>query len=151
MELQKREQEMLSGKHGPGIKKCMEILLAVGECYGAERMVEISSAHVADMIPSTLGDSGIAFLENLANKEATVGVFSTTNVIGCDRHNWKTYGIDDEDYLEKQQRILRAIEQIGLLGTYSCTPYYHSNLPRFAEHISWSESSTTPFVNSFFT
>ena len=47
MELQKREQEMLSGNYGSGLRKCMEILLAVGECYGAERMIPVTSVHIA--------------------------------------------------------------------------------------------------------
>ena len=39
MQLREKEKDMLDGKYGPGHQRCMEILVAVGECYGSERMV----------------------------------------------------------------------------------------------------------------
>jgi len=38
MKLSSEEQEMLEGKHGNAVKKSMEILTALGEIYGAEKM-----------------------------------------------------------------------------------------------------------------
>ena len=36
MQLTKKEKEMLEGKEGNAIKKSMEILVALGEIYGAK-------------------------------------------------------------------------------------------------------------------
>ena len=40
------EERMLSGKEGAGRKKAMEILCAIGDGVGAERMVKITYAHL---------------------------------------------------------------------------------------------------------
>jgi hypothetical protein len=139
---------MLKGEFGECTAKAMEILVKLGEAYDAVRMVKISSAHIADLVQETIGDSGIAFIEDLADKGASVRVFTTTNVTGIDRRSWKKFGIYDADYVTKELKILQALRKIGCTNTCSCTPYYFSNLPRFHEHVAWSESSTVPFVNS---
>jgi predicted aconitase len=46
MQLNQYQQEMLEGKHGRGVRKAMEILYAMGEAREAEKMVEISYAHL---------------------------------------------------------------------------------------------------------
>ena len=65
MELSKKQQEMLEGKHGRGARKAMEILVAYGECYNAERMIPVTSVHIAGNYP-VLMDEGIEWLEDLA-------------------------------------------------------------------------------------
>ena len=47
MFLTEYEQKMLDGKLGKGIAKAMEVQVALGEAFGAERMVEITRAHEA--------------------------------------------------------------------------------------------------------
>jgi predicted aconitase len=37
---------------------------------------------------------------------------------------------------------------MGIVVTSTCTPYLAGNLPRFREHIAWSESSAVSFANS---
>jgi len=46
MFLNKHQQNILEGKHGSGPQKAMEILQAIGEAREAEKMVEISYAHL---------------------------------------------------------------------------------------------------------
>jgi hypothetical protein len=46
VQLNKEQEDLLSGKEGHGAQKAMEILVAMGEAQGAERMVEISYAHL---------------------------------------------------------------------------------------------------------
>ena len=41
-----------------------------------------------------------------------------------------------------------AFKKMGIVITSTCTPYLAGNLPRFREHIAWSESSAVSFVNS---
>ncbi len=42
MKLNKEQQQMLEGKHGRGARKAVEILVAYGECYNAERMIPVT-------------------------------------------------------------------------------------------------------------
>jgi hypothetical protein len=43
---------------------------------------------------------------------------------------------------------MNAFKQMGIVITSTCTPYLAGNLPRFREHIAWSESSAVSFSNS---
>jgi hypothetical protein len=64
-----------------------------------------------------------------------------------DLENWKELGFP-EDFAEKQIRIINAFKEMGIVVTSTCTPYLAGNLPRFGEHIAWSESSAVSFSNS---
>ena len=46
MELSQEEEQMLGGKFGSAVQRAMEMLVAVGETYGAQRMVKITGAHL---------------------------------------------------------------------------------------------------------
>jgi predicted aconitase len=63
MKLNKQPSEMAEGRHGSGAKKAMEILVAVGECYEAQRMVPVSSVHLAGNY-SVMMDEGVEWLED---------------------------------------------------------------------------------------
>ncbi|MEM1885542.1 MAG: aconitase X, partial [Candidatus Jordarchaeales archaeon] len=45
--LTKEEERMFDGEYGAATQEAMRILVKVAEAYGAERMVEAKSAHVA--------------------------------------------------------------------------------------------------------
>jgi len=141
------EERMLRGDFGEVVAEAMRILVSLGEAYGAEKMVEISSAHLVQGYVSRIGDAGIAFFENLAKRRANVKVFTTLNTMAYDRKNWKAMGIINEDYCLTESRILRALEKIGCQSLCTCTPFYYS-FPRFGEHISWAESNAVIFANS---
>jgi predicted aconitase len=46
MDLNDREQRMLAGEEGEGVRRAMEVLVVKGEAEGAERMVNIVYAHL---------------------------------------------------------------------------------------------------------
>ena len=62
MELTPDEKEMLGGKVGFAVRKSMEILVALGEIYGARRLLDVSSVQVAGVSYDNLGDAGLEFL-----------------------------------------------------------------------------------------
>jgi predicted aconitase len=47
MDLNDEEKRMLGGDLGSGYQKAMEILVALGEIYGSEKMSPVTSAHVS--------------------------------------------------------------------------------------------------------
>jgi len=146
MELTNEEQEMLAGKQGNAVKKSMEILVALGEIFGAKRLIDVASVQVAGVSYHNLGDAGLEFLEELA-KDGKVKVLTTLNPAGMDLENWQNLGISPE-FAEKQKKVIEAFEKLGIVTTCTCTPYFIGNLPRFREHIAWSESSAVAFSNS---
>jgi len=146
MYLTKEEQRMLDGEEGYAVKKSMEILVALGEIYGAERLIKVGSVQVAGVSYHNLGDAGLDFLNELA-KDGKVKVLTTLNPAGMDLEKWRQLGIS-EDFAKKQEMVIQAFEKMGILVSCTCTPYLIGNLPRYGEHVAWSESSAVTFANS---
>lgn len=145
MKLSDYEKSMLDGKEGDAVRMSMEILVALGEIYDAEKLIEINSAHVAGLSLKSHGIAGMEWVEDLARSGAKVKIPTTLNVIGEDRT--KHIGFPG-DWSEHQLRIGKAYENLGCFGTSSCVPYYLGFTPRFGQHIAWAESSAIVYVNS---
>jgi len=146
MYLTKEEQRMLEGEEGYATKKSMEILAALGNIYGAEKLIEVGSVQVAGVSYHNLGDAGLEFLNTLAI-DGKVKVLTTLNPAGMDLEDWKKLGISKE-FAEKQNLVIDAFRKMGIIISCTCTPYLIGNLPRYGEHIAWSESSAVTFANS---
>jgi len=138
---------MLAGGQGWATRKAMEILVALGTIYGAERMLAVTSVQVAGVSYDNLGEAGLAFLSELADGGGRARVLTTLNPAGMDVENWRALGIG-EDFAGQQMRVLEAFARMGIVTSCSCTPYLAGNLPHFGEHIAWSESSAVCFANS---
>ena len=147
MNLTSAEQEMLSGAHGKGIQLAMELLVKFGQLYGAERFLPVSGAHIDAAAYTTIWTAGTEFLEWLVENGARVAVPTTINPLSRDIKNWKALGAS-EDFSEKSRRLEEAYLRLGVIPTWTCAPYQCTNVPRFGEIVSWSESNAVNFVNS---
>ncbi len=151
MYLTTEQERMLSGEEGEAVRKGMELIVALGEIYGAERLIPIKSAQVSGVSYKTIGDAGLEFIEDYARimkKEGRkVRVKTTMNPAGMDLEKWRLMGVD-EDFAEKQLRIFNAYVSMGIEPSLTCTPYYFVNVPSFGEHIAWAESSAVSYANS---
>jgi predicted aconitase len=146
MRLREDEEEFLEGRHGEAARKSMEILVALGEIYGAKQLVEVSSVQVAGVSYHNLGDAGLEFLSDMAH-DGRVRVPTTLNPAGMDLEDWRSLGIPEE-FARKQAEVIDAYRAMGVIPCCSCSPYLIGNLPRFGEHVAWSESSAVTFANS---
>jgi predicted aconitase len=124
----------------------MRILTTLGDVYGADRLIPIASAHVSGVSLKTLGEPGLAFLEEFA-ATARVRVRTTVNPMGIDLDRWRELGVP-EAFAAAQRRIAAAYTKIGAEPTFSCTPYLVGNRPAFGEHLAWAESSAVVFANA---
>jgi len=145
MKLTDEENRILDGHKGEPYKMAMEMLVALGEIYGAERMIPVQSAHCAGLSLKSHGIAGCEWAEDMAKAGARVCVPTTMNVVGVDRS--RDLGLP-RDWSTNQMRIERAYECMGCYGTSSCVPYYTGFVPRFGESIAWAESSAVVFTNS---
>lgn len=146
MNLTKEEREMLGGNHGNAVRKSMEILVALGEIYGAKKLIDVASVQIAGVSYHNLGEAGLEYLEELS-KDGRVQVLTTLNPAGMDLKDWKKLGISEE-FAEKQVKVINAFRKMGVTVTCTCTPYLIGNLPCYGQHIAWSESSAVCFANS---
>jgi len=147
MFLSKEDEKILQGENGEVAAKAMEILVAIGKIYGADRLIPVSSAQIAGVSYKTIGEAGLQFLEEFAAKGAKACIPSFLNPAGMDRENWKRMGISQE-FAEKQLRILNAYAAMGISTTCTCAPYHIGIRPKLGEHIAWSESNALSFANS---
>jgi predicted aconitase len=120
----------------------------LGKIYGAENLIDITSAHLSGASYKTIGDGGLKYLEDMVAGGAKVSVTSTLNPVGMDRYRWKEMHIS-EQFAEKQIKIIDLYGQMGIKTTCSCTPYLGDNVPKFGDHIAWAESSALSFANSY--
>jgi predicted aconitase len=96
MDLTREEEQMFVGEMGEGVQKAMEIVVALGKIYNAEKLVPVTSVQVSGVSYKNLGDAGIQFLEDWARKGGKVTVKTTLNPAGMDIENWKKIGFSEE-------------------------------------------------------
>jgi predicted aconitase len=147
MELTREEREILDGGQGRAAAKALQILVALGTIYGAQRMLPVSSVQIAGVSYDNLGEAGLEFLNEMAAGGGRAQVLATLNPAGMDVENWQALGISPQ-FATQQQRVLAAFAQMNVITTCTCTPYLAGNLPRFGEHIAWAESSAVCYANS---
>ncbi len=151
MYLSNEQESMLEGEEGEAIRKAMELIVALGNIYDAERLIPVSSVQVSGVSYKTIGDAGLEFIEDYAEimkKEGRkVKVKTTMNPAGMDLEKWERMGVD-KGFAEKQLRIFNAYVSMGIEPSLTCTPYYFVNVPKFGEHIAWAESSAVSYANS---
>jgi len=144
MYLSSIEEKMLNGEYGEVVEKAMKVIVKVGETLGAERLVEISHAHVSGVSYFNIGDEGLELLEDLSNRGARVLVYTSANPYSfAGLALYKDYSL-----LEKQMRIVKSLIKIGIdPNSFTCTPY-KLRKPGIGEHLAWAESSAVIYANS---
>ena len=147
MHLTKEEEKILDGEKGEVLERLFRLLVRLGDIYGAEKMIPVGSVQVAGVSYKSVGDPGLAFLEDIASKGTKVKVLTYLNPAGMDFEDWERLGFP-KDFAKNQIRIMDSFKKMGIVVTSTCTPYLAGNLPRFREHIAWSESSAVSFSNS---
>ena len=125
----------------------MEILVALGNIYGADSLIPVSSVQISGVSYDNLGNAGLEFLAEMAAGGGKTLVLTTLNPAGMDIEAWQSLGISP-DFAENQQKVISAFARMGVITTCTCTPYLVGSLPHFGEHIAWAESSAVCFANS---
>lgn len=149
MFLSKEQEKMLDGDHGTVIAKCMELVVKIGEVYGAECLVPVESTQIAGVSYLTVGDPIFSFFKMLMKDNVQVKVPSWLNPAGMDLKRWKEMGIST-DFANKQLQILDNYKKLGIKPTLTCTPYLIGYQPRYESHLAWSESSAVIMANGYY-
>ena len=147
MYLTDEEKDMLSGGHGEGVRKAMEVVVKFGELYDARRLLKVKNAHIDAAAYTTIYDAGTDFVEFLGKNGAKVAVPTTINPGSRDIEHWRTMDLSPE-FSALSERLENAYLALGVSPTWTCAPYQCTSVPAFGEHVSWSESNAVNFVNS---
>jgi len=143
MMLDADDERILAGEEGETRQKMLELVVALGKVFGAERLVPIKSAQVSGASYKTIGKYGLEWLNSLDAKAVVPAVL---NPIGMARGRWEEMGIDPV-FAENQQKVVAAYERLGINLECTCTPYYLYETA-YGDHLAWSESSAVSYANS---
>jgi predicted aconitase len=145
LHLTDENKEIIDGKHGEAARIALQVLVELGELYGASEMMKVSQVHV-DMTVYMV-DAGVEFAERLAEFGGKVAVPTSLNAAAIDQVRWKEYRTPPE-LLDKCRRLEKAYLMMGANPTWTCAPYQQGMIPRFREQIAWGESNAIAFANS---
>jgi predicted aconitase len=138
---------MLAGEAGAGVRRAMEVIVALGQIYGASDLVPVSSAQVSGVSYRNLGEAGLEFLQSWAEEGARACIPTTLNPAGADLAAWQSLGFS-ERFVRKQEAVIAAYTALGAIPTCTCTPYLAGYVPEYGQHVAWAESSAVSYANS---
>lgn len=145
MYLSREEEAVACGERGETLRRMMEILVALGDIYGAEKLVPVRSVQIAGVSFKNIGDAGLEWISDL---DGQVVVPSILNPAGMDLCRWREMGIS-EDFAARQQATIEAYWRLGVTIDCTCTPYQlYDSLASRGDHLAWSESSAVSYANS---
>jgi len=146
MILTKEEEAMAKGKYGPGIERCIQLLIKYGKAFDAEKLVNVASAHVFNAFPLDL-------LAELTEGAGQAGTFTTLHPFMslCDPQCCDEMGLSEEfSSIRKDEHAqrLKIYHRLGFLQTYTCAPMLIGNLVKKGDFVSWFGSEIQLFANS---
>ena len=140
------DRALLGGERGEGAALAMRIVARMAEIQGAERLLDVSSAHIDGGLYH--GQAGLDFAERLAAGGARVAIPTTLNVGSLDLLHPGLYR-GEPATAEAGRRLMDAYVAMGCRQTWTCAPYQIADVrPSFGEHVAWAESNAIVFANS---
>ncbi len=143
--LTETDQQLYDGKRGPAVQMAMSIIVRMAQVYRAERLLDISLAHIDSAL--YMGQATLEFAERLAALGAKVVVPTSLNVSGVDERHWQEWAVPPVG-AEPARRQMAAYLQMGCQPTWTCAPYQTELRPKFGQQIAWGESNAIAFANS---
>jgi predicted aconitase len=145
------EKRMTDGEFGIGAQKCMKLLVQWGELFGAEKMIRVSNAHLS----TNFSPEAVREMSEGTKKVRTL---STTHSVYNPKAWRENYGVvvktisggyvtTDEEKFEAHMHVLSSL---GVLPTFTCSPYLIGIIPRPGEVFCMTGSSGQIISNSFF-
>jgi predicted aconitase len=145
LHLDEAERAMLGGEAGAAVAMAMRIQVRMAEIQGAERFIEIVSAHVDGCAYE--GDAIVDFVERLRDLGGRVRVPTTLNAVSVEVGSWRRLHLP-EHFGRQATRIVDAYLAMGLTPTFSCSPYQVGHEPGLGQHVAWAESNAIAYANS---
>ena len=156
MQLTKEQQAMLGGSQGETMARVLKTLVMYGDCFGAKRLVPITSKQGHTVISFGIGVMGPVY--DLYQEILDEGLISKQPFTADPRpidKNVPSNPLQDLVFkimYKEQERYEKQLEKFGLVDKegYTCTNYLPEvgNTPKKGDILSWAESSSVVFANS---
>lgn len=161
MVLNQEQQALLDGKQGPVTAKVIKTLVMYGECFGAEKMVPVTSkkGHLVTSFGLSMMKPVYELMDELISAD----------LIGSDDLQSQQFSVDPrpldpnvpKSFLQniffkvmysKQNDYEEQLNTLGLMerDAFTCTCYMDEvgNTPKEGDILSWAESSAVVYANS---
>ncbi|MEM1798646.1 MAG: aconitase X catalytic domain-containing protein [Candidatus Jordarchaeales archaeon] len=138
---------MFDGEYGAATQEAMRILVKVAEAYGAERMVEAKSAHVA----AGLFLEEVEWYERLIQGGARFRCFTTRHPWGIDYEHWEEVGTiygNSPEIKQLAEQIFSYSLKMGVIPMGTCIQYLLGDFLMPGDVFSWTGSAGVVFANS---
>jgi hypothetical protein len=124
----------------------MRLVVRAGEVLGADRLIEISGAHVDSCLYH--GEATIDFVERLVDGGAHVAVPTTLNVGAMDLLHPELWRGDSRT-ADRGRLLMERYSELGCRPTFTCAPYQLPFArPAPGDQVAWAESNAIVFCNS---
>lgn len=146
MRLSDEEEAMRRGAMGPVLQEAIEHQVRVGSFFGAADLVPVTQAHVmADT--ESLGESGVQWLEGLADAGGRVRIPTITDPRGTDFA--KAGVLRQADWmLALERRAIDAFVRLGVAMTDTCINYQTLQAPTKGESVAFGDTGVVIYSNS---
>lgn len=145
LELTNTDLAFLNGEQGPAAKLAMETLCTMASVQGAERLTNVTRAHIDGCIYA--GPANLVFAQKMEMMGAKTRIPTTMNAISVDRENWQNQGVPPE-FGTAASQLADAYVHMGARPSFTCAPYQAKDAPVEGEDIGWSESNAVIYANS---
>lgn len=139
-----REEERIL-REGGYRAVALETVIKVGEALGADRLLDVDTAHISGVSYLTIGDAGLEYLRDIAEMGARFRVFTTVNPAGIEYGNFNLPV--ERGFVERQMEIINHLLRMGASLWLTCTPYEFLNIRSGTIH-AWGESNAIAYINS---
>ena len=146
MRLTDRERRMRDGEAGEAARWAIEQQIAVGEFFGAERFVPVSSVHMMGDT-EVMGEVGLAFVDRLVAQGARFVVPVTTNARCVDFERAAAVR-QRAELVECEGRLVGRLRALGAMLVDTCINYQTVYQPQRGEHLAWGDTGTVIWANS---
>ncbi len=148
MILTAEEEAMLAGQFGESIQWAMEMQMATGSYFGADRFQPVSHAHIlVDM--EVMGDTGQSLLRGMFESGVKFRVPTTTDIQFTDPDYAMFLG-QDPSLVAQQMEVSHMLASMGAMTTNSCLPHQSFYQPHYGEHVAWGDTGAVCYANSIF-
>ncbi|HID78278.1 MAG TPA: DUF521 domain-containing protein [Planctomycetaceae bacterium] len=153
MELTEAQEEILDGRRGPFLARCMRWLVEWGEAMGARRLVAVTNTHALVTVPGNLvAGAGPEALDRSLKLLRTACRYrpccpTTAHITFAHEEQYEEIQMPAEQ-VAAQQELMQLAARAGYLMTYTCAPYLVGNVPVKGEVCAWTESSAVVYANS---
>ncbi len=157
MQLNEKQQQMLSGAQGETMAKVMKTLVMYGEAFGAQKMIDVTGEY--NHLVTSFGLKMIGPVYDLMNQLIEAGAVSqqkfSVDPRPLDKNvpaNFLQNLIFNKFMYSKQDFYEGQLNSLGLMekDAFTCACYMDEvgNKPKKGDILSWAESSAVVYANS---